>query len=552
MGPPPRAISPTLLAVAAAAAAATLLWRVAVEPVDVGYVRYLGIADEIARSGDWVVLRKVDLVYLLKPPLFFWIMAVPIALLGEAPSWVAHLPDLAGLALSLFCVHRLAAAVYGRGEPALAGMLVFATTWETFSQVSGKRIDPLFAAFLTAAFAAFYLGSAGGKDGKPRAPLLIAAWLCVALATLTKGPLGILFFLLVAGLWGLWTGRLSILGSRGSRVGVALLMVLTLVWPVLLLRALGLEETQRIFGRSAYATRTGQLGLYATSLLVQQIPWTAFLPALAFWLARRRPWASHAGVRFFVVWFGAIFFVLHFSGVRHQRYLLPASPALSLLLLSLWYEPGGGAARLEGTAAALRRGAAAVCFGLLALAGAAAGVGLLLLEQVPLLGREIPPERWLAAPFALAVAVGALLALRSLGRGGVALQSPLPLSGLLLGVLTVLSVMGAGDLRLQDRIPLARAALAPVTEGRPAALLGLFEEQHQMTRLLTRRQVPLLANAGAVAEWLGSQPQRTALVLTSDAGRRSLEALPGLDVRIAQDFELAQEPVELLEVRKGT
>jgi hypothetical protein len=98
---------------------------------------------------------------------------------------------------------------------------------------------------------------------------------------------------------------------------------------------------------------------------------------------------------------------------------------------------------------------------------------------------------------------------------------------------------------------LARAALLPVTEGRPAALLGLYEEQHQMSRLLTRRPLLLLSSPEAAAQWARSQPEPVALLLTNDAGRRALAREPGLRLRILQDFELAQEPVELLEIRSG-
>ena len=540
------------MAAAGAAALAAMLWRMALEPVDFGYIRYLGIADEMARSGDWVVTRIVDRVYLDKPPLFFWLMAAPIALLGEAPGWVAHLPDLLALALSLFCVQRLGAAIYGRGEPALVGMLVFATTWETFNQASGKRLDLVFAAFLTAAFTAFYLGAAGGKEGRPQPILLALAWLAVALATLTKGPLAILLFVLVALTWAAWSGRLRIFASRGSLVGIAICVGLAALWPALLIGRLGFEETLRALHGTDLATRKGGLLLYTQNLPVLQLPWSLFFPALAAWLWRRRPWAASNGFRFLLVWFIVIFVSLHFSEARHQRYLQPATPALSLLLLCLWYEPGGGLAPLKGAAERLARWASAGCLALLALGGSLAGVGLLLLDREPFFGHEIPPERWIAGPVALATGAFAAFTLRRLRRTGVALQSPLPLAVLLLGVLTSISLLAAGELRAKDPTKLARAALLPVTEGRPAALLGLDEEQHQMSRLLTRRPLLLLSSLEAAAQWARSQPEPGALVLTNDAGRRALAREPGLRIRILRDFELAQERVELLEIRSGT
>ena len=73
-----------------------------------------------------------------------------------------------------------------------------------------------------------------------------------------------------------------------------------------------------------------------------------------------------------------------------------------------------------------------------------------------------------------------------------------------------------------------------------------------MSRLLTRRPLLLLSSLEAAAQWARSQPEPGALLLTNDAGRRALAKEPGLRIRILRDFELAQEPVELLEIRSGT
>lgn len=534
-------------AVAATVAVAALLWRVSVDPVDVGYIRYLAIADEMARSGDWVVMRLVDLVYVDKPPLFFWLMAPIIAALGEAPGWVAHVPDLLALVLALTCVHALGRAIYGRGGPALAATLVFVTTWETFNQATGKRLDLTFAALLTAAFTAFYLG-ATIRSGAGRKPLLLAlAWLAVALASLVKGPLAILLFVLVAGTWAAATRRLGIFAARGSLAGIVVMVGLLAVWPALLVARLGADGALGALRAADLATRTGDLFLYARKLPVLQLPWSFFYPALGVWLWRSRPWRTSDGVGFLVAWTLVILAVLHVPEARHPRYLQPITPALGLLVAGLWYGPGAPAPQGSGMAALLLRWAAASCLVALAVAGTLVGAGLVLLGQEPLSGAPLPPERWLAAPIALATAAGAVCALVSPRRREAAWRSPIPLGTLLLGALACTSLLAAGTLRARDTTPLARSALAPIRAGRPAALLGMDEEQQQMGRLLTRRTLPVLADAAAAAAWASEQGPDGALVLTDAAGRRALLRL-GIAARTVRDFELAQEPVLLVEI----
>lgn len=544
----PPATSKLVLAAAGAAAVASLLWRVAVEPVDFGYVRYLAIADEMARSGDWVVMRLVDDVYVHKPPLFFWLMAPIIAALGEAPGWVAHVPDLLALALSLVCVHRLGAAIFGTGEPALASALVFATTWESFNQATGKRLDFVFAALLTAAFTSFYLGAGSREQRRPRQRLLALAFVALGLATLTKGPLAILLFGIVTLPWAAASGRLRVFAARGTLAGVALLFVVCAAWPSLLVARLGVDGSLSALRATDLASRTGDLLLYARSLPVLQLPWSLFFPALGVWLWRSRPSRSSDGVRFLVVWVVAILAVLHVPEARHQRYLQPVTPALSLLVTGLWYAPTGAPAGSSELADRLLRGAYAACLVVLCFAGSLAGLGLLLFAREPFYGTPLPPERWLAGPVALATGASAAALLAGLRRHRPARTSPLLLATVLLGALTTANLLAVGDLRRMDSTPLARAALAPARSARPVGLLGMHEEQRQMGRLLTRRTLPLLPDAAAAAAWARQQGRDCALLLTDGAGRRSLLREVGLAVRSLRDFELAQEPVELIEL----
>lgn len=546
MKPPARSLSPLLVGSLVLLAVGALVHRVLQEPVDVGYVRYLGIADEIARSGDWVVLRVVDNLYLDKPPLFFWLVAAPISWLGGAPNWVAHVPGLLALGLSVASVHRLARELYGPGEPALAAALLFATTWETFNQATGKRLDPVFAAFLTAAFTCFFLGSGGLRRGALRPGLLAGAFVFVALATLTKGPLGILFFLLGAGIFAAWTGRLRVFASRGSLTGIALLALLCASWPILLGQRLGFDETLAAYSAKTFTTRRANVLVYLANLPVQGLPWCAFYPALVVALFRRHATRGSDGLRFLLAWFLAVFVPLHFSEARHSRYLIPATPALSLLLVSLWYRPLDATEALPALATRLRRYGSTALYVVLGVAGLVAGLGLAGLGHEPFTGRAIPPERVLAAPLALAIGAAAVLGLRSALRRGAEGESLLPLASLLVGVTTVFSLLAGGDFHAQDRTPRAREALAPATAGRPTALYGLTEEQLQLSRLLTRRALPSFQEPADVLAWARAAEDPAPLVLASPEGRIALEAQPGFRPGFAGVFELAQNPVEIL------
>jgi 4-amino-4-deoxy-L-arabinose transferase-like glycosyltransferase len=60
--------------------------------------RYVGVAWEMVRSGDWVTPTLNGLPYFHKPPLFYWITASSLTLFGNV-EWAARRHAHAALAL---------------------------------------------------------------------------------------------------------------------------------------------------------------------------------------------------------------------------------------------------------------------------------------------------------------------------------------------------------------------------------------------------------------------------------------------------------------------
>ncbi|MDQ2780516.1 MAG: glycosyltransferase family 39 protein, partial [Pseudomonadota bacterium] len=79
--------------------------------------RYVGVAWEMLRSGDWLVPRLNGLPFFHKPPLFYWITAASMSVFGlhEGVARAASLlgATLAAMAMFLF-VHRWGGAQRAR------------------------------------------------------------------------------------------------------------------------------------------------------------------------------------------------------------------------------------------------------------------------------------------------------------------------------------------------------------------------------------------------------------------------------------------------------
>ena len=68
--------------------------------------RYVGVAWEMVRSGDWLTPTLNGLPYFHKPPLFYWLTAVSLSLFGTI-EWAARLASCLGAMLSAGAAYLL-------------------------------------------------------------------------------------------------------------------------------------------------------------------------------------------------------------------------------------------------------------------------------------------------------------------------------------------------------------------------------------------------------------------------------------------------------------
>ena len=87
--------------------------------------RYIGVAWEMLRSGDWLVPHQNGLPFFHKPPLFYWITAASLQVFGVTP-WAGRMASFVGAMLAVGALYALLAR---RADRALArqGVLVLVT-----------------------------------------------------------------------------------------------------------------------------------------------------------------------------------------------------------------------------------------------------------------------------------------------------------------------------------------------------------------------------------------------------------------------------------------
>src|SRR5213594_116371 len=155
---------------------------------------YAAIAQEMLSRADWVIPHVNGLPYLEKPPLYFWLTAATMWLVGPTEWAVRVWSALAALGTVLL-TWRMGRRLYGGPAGFLAG-IALATMIGNALYVRKASTDQLFVFCLTLAMYGFLRDAERADRGRAR---FLLFYLGVALSVLAKGFIG-LFPVLIVGL----------------------------------------------------------------------------------------------------------------------------------------------------------------------------------------------------------------------------------------------------------------------------------------------------------------------------------------------------------------
>ena len=282
-------------------------------------------------SGDWISPRRMGEIWVDYPPMIYWAGTLSAHLFGDMNAFTLRLPN----ALTAILIVLLTAATAARWFDKRTGF------WTGFSlatcllfvyEANSYRPDVLFTVFIAGGMFLY----ADGTLDRPRLWMRVAAFACLGGAMLSKGILGLLLPGLIIVLWhGVrkeWRRILEL--APLSLVSLAVF----LPWVASTAEAMGWDKLLYEFYAQNFARfQSGSRGhlqpfwYYFKNFWFDFMPWSWLVPAAAIWTFKSGLW-KNPRVQLLLLWFGTFFVFLSFAETKRQLYMLPAFPAVALII----------------------------------------------------------------------------------------------------------------------------------------------------------------------------------------------------------------------------
>jgi 4-amino-4-deoxy-L-arabinose transferase-like glycosyltransferase len=278
-------------------------------------------------------------------PLFFpWLAAAAMQVFGETSEWAMRVPSALAASGLVFVVHGLGRRLISpRG-----GLVAASATACTFLVVKlarSARVDMTLTLLVCTALLFFleeFQRFESDPESRPSTWRVLGFWLCLALGTLTKGPLAVILVVLAVLPFLVVRRRLAFVRRLRPWLGVVLLLALPGAWYAHGLLARGrefgfrtflMENVLMFFGAEGGGGHRHGFLYFVPDYIFFGLPWSVLLPAAVVWAVRRGrgAWRSEPMV-LPLGWFAAMFLFFSIASGKRQDYLLPLVPAAALLV----------------------------------------------------------------------------------------------------------------------------------------------------------------------------------------------------------------------------
>ena len=295
---------------------------------------------KMAVTGDWLTPRFNSALRFDKPPLFYWLEGISFKILGKT-EFAARFPSaLAGLGIALL-TYALGKKITNSAG-ALISAIILIISPHFLLQCRLSVVDAVLTFFLILSFYSIYeLGLNKTKSRQSPFIYLYLAVFAMAMATLTKGPIGIIFPITIAVTWCFFSSDVRYNIPMRHWIGaLILLLALVLPWYIAISKTHGKSYFDSFFlfhnvtrFLQPVDSHTGPVWFYLPIIIAGFFPWSFFLLQAA--KASVKELAKPSLV-FLTIW---IFVIIGFFTVAKTKlgsYIFSVYLVLAILSGSFW------------------------------------------------------------------------------------------------------------------------------------------------------------------------------------------------------------------------
>ena len=303
------------------------------------------VAREMLESGDFFVPHFNYSIYSDKPPLFYWVTLPGLKLFGNTEFGARFGLVMVGIA-EIILVFLLGRLLYG----SLAGLMGAVALACSIGHIIFTRlmmVDILFSTCVTASFLCFSLGYI---EERRRFLWWTLAGVCIGMAVLTKGLIGLVFPVFTLGLFTLFTHQWNLLKQKAVMGALLGFWIMVIPWHLyMILQVPGFayhyfwnEQVLRFLDmRQPKDYIATPLPLYLVSVLVWALPWSLYFAHIIWGFRHRKKDDSKLGLlgRYLPwLWMGSVVGFFSLTQARLFYYTIPTLPAFALLVGWFWSE----------------------------------------------------------------------------------------------------------------------------------------------------------------------------------------------------------------------
>ncbi|MDW6026220.1 glycosyltransferase family 39 protein [Mesorhizobium sp. BAC0120] len=312
-------------------------------PIDRDEPRFVQASKQMAEGGDYIDIRFQGESRYKKPIGIYWLQSAAVEMAGggaAAPIWAYRLVSVLGGLIAVCATFAIGRSLFGEREGLIAAIALAGIFGLAFEARIAKTDAFLLATAVVAqgALAGFYLAMRKGEKAPGRTVWLF--WIAEAVAILIKGPIVPLLSALTVGAVAAFDRDWRWLRGLKPIRGLVLVLLIVAPWIIAISLKGGWAFWQESVGKDMMGkVASGQEshgfppGYYVLTYSLFLWPFGAM--ALEGGLAALRRFRSDPRLLFLLCWYLPWWIVCELMPTKLPHYVLPAYPAL--LLLMAWH-----------------------------------------------------------------------------------------------------------------------------------------------------------------------------------------------------------------------